>query len=463
MNRLKLNIKKALTFLYKRPELVFVLIALPFGIFSALFVPQVSITDENSHLLRIYQLSEGELVCGDKYSYPRDIVDKSKSGSSSLRQYTGDFSDFIDDSDAVEYSCGSASVYSPFAYMPQVVGVAIAQILHPTAATIVLFARIASLLFYIIAMCVIIRYVKVGKYVFFVVALIPQMIHLAASMSADMMNNVVTLAIVAFMLNLFIQAEKISGKQVAMLFGLVVSAALLKLTIVLVFIPLVCLPSRIFKKNHIKRIPFNIQKWTLASILAGIMVAVYLAWVKVSYFARPEVVGAPNPISEKPSLFVNLLFNTYLSDYGDLVLRGVIGEFSSFLYHFPTILVFMQLLVLIFSLLYYGSRSKNYLTIANNKWLVLSTLLTFIFSILTITYGLYVEWGLKRGIVEYADGVQGRYFTALIVLLIPLFAWIGKYITIRVKPAWLALAIIATSQVVLLGFYVLYTIKILYT
>lgn len=451
------TLKNVFEFLYSKPELLFVLIALPFGLFSAIFVPQISVTDENAHVLRIYQISQGEVVCHGKYDYPRDIVDKSL--TSQNRAYTADFSDEIEFEETKQHSCGSAASYFPIAYIPHVVGAWIAQLLHPTAASVVLLARIGSLLFYLFAVYIIIKKVRVGKYVFFVIALIPQMIHLAASLSADMMNNVATLAIIALTLNLFVQSSPITKRQVFALMGLMMSAALLKLTIIIILIPLIFLPLRLFRKNRKKGPPFNIQKWSLAGVSAILAGGIYVIWSKASFFSRPEVEGLYNPIPDQPNLFINLLFNTYLSDYGDLVLRGVFGEFSSFLYHFPTILVILQIFILMLVLLYNPHEGDR--RISQNGRLVVSMTLAFILSVLVITYGMYTEWGLKRGISEYADGVQGRYFTALLVLLIPLFAWISRYVSIRVKSDRLMLWIISIGQIILLSFYVLYTIKTL--
>lgn len=453
------KVRGALNYLYERPEVVFVIIALPFGLFSAVFVPQMSVTDEDTHLLRAYQVAHGEFVCHKKSSYPQDIIDKHKSGSPSTRMYTMDFSDTIDDSNEKRYTCGSAAGYSPLAYIPQATGVLGAQLIHPTAATMVLFARIANLLFYVVALYWIIKKVRVGKYIFFIVALIPQMIHLAASLSADMINNVVTLGVVALTLNLFVQKHRISRKQIILLICLVVAAALLKKNLVFTLLPLVFLPVGLFAENKIKNIPFNIHKWALAGVSVITFGVVYLVWSKLSFANLPSAVGLANPIEEHPNLFLNLLFNTYLSDYGDLVFRGVIGEFSSFLYHFPTILVFGQIIILL--MVYLCNTSRVNLIVAQNKWLVISATVAFVISILAITYGLYTEWGLKRGIAEYADGVQGRYFTALLVLLIPLFAWVSRYVSVKVKSDKLMLTIISSAQVFLLAFYVLYTIKML--
>lgn len=455
---MKQKLKRLVNYLYQKPELVFVLIALPFGLFSAIAVPQMSVTDENSHLLRIYQLSQGEVICKNKTSYPQEVIDKSKSGKVSLRKYTMDLSDKIGDSGHQEYGCGSAATYSPLAYLPHVLGAIFSYLFHPTVASLVLMARIGSLLFYIASIYWIIKKVRFGKYVFFVIALIPQMIHLAASLSSDMMNNVVALGLVAVTINLFVQQSKISKKQIGVLTSLIILAFLLKTNLVILLLPLLFLPARIFKENKFKGVPFNIQKWSLAGVAGTLAGGLYLLWSSLTVGDASSVAGAPNPIAEQPRLFINLLFNTYFSDYGDVVLRGMFGDFSSFLYHFPTILLIAQA-ILLFIVFTYRSEATNQNIL--NKKLIISMLVSFVVSILTVTYVLYTAWALKRGIADHADGVQGRYFTALLVLLIPFFAWVGKYISVRAKSDKLMFAVIVAVQVSLLGFYVLYTIKTL--
>ena len=448
------KVKNLINYLYKRPELVFVLIALPVGLFSAFFVPQMSITDENSHLLRIYQITQKEFVCDDKYAYPDNIVEKSKSGNNGNRTYTLDFSDG-DSTEKTNFNCGSAASYSPLAYVPQSLGMMISNLVLPSSATAVLFARIANLLFYVIALYWLIKKVKAGKYVFFVIALVPQMIHLAASLSADSINNILILSIAAITLNLFTQKHKITKSQVALLFLMAVSAALLKKNVILMFIPLVFLPSSLFYGKN--RVGFNARKWLFAGVSALLFVVVFVAWTALSQVSEGSNTTAMNPLQSSPHYFINVLFNTYLSDYGDLVLRGTIGEFSSFLYHFPTILIFVQIIILLIAFLQRPIKALG--VVVDNKWLVISSTFTFLLSIIAITYGMYTQWSILRGITEYADGVQGRYFTALSVLLIPLFAWIGKYLYVKVKTDKLLFGILAIGQIIMLSFYILYTIK----
>lgn len=58
----------------------------------------------------------------------------------------------------------------------------------------------------------------------------------------------------------------------------------------------------------------------------------------------------------------------------------------------------------------------------------------------------------------YADGVQGRYFTALAVLLIPIGIWLQKYFRIETKNEKVFNLIMFFGLALVLGFYVFETV-----
>lgn len=456
--RLQLEVRKIIDLFMRKPEIAFVAIAVPFGTLSALLVPQLSVTDENAHLLRSYQISRGEFICKKITTYPENIASKAKQGSASVRDYDANFSDNISKSPNKKYTCGPAASYTPLAYIPQAIGVALAGLLNPSTGILVLAARLANLVVYISAMYWVIKKVKFGKYAFLIVALIPQMIHLAASMSGDAMNAAVMMAIVAVTINIFTQQSALSKMQIITLTGLIAAAALLKSSIVLMFLPFILLPARKFRiDKYSKNIPDTAMKIMFVLLGGALFAILHLAWQSASFGSTVKAVAVANPIAENPSLFFNLIFNTYLSDYGDLVLRGTIGEFSSFLYHFPTSLILLQIILILLAFIYVPKSTK---IPKRMLWLTLGCTTAFIGSILAITYGLYVDWGLRRGITLYADGVQGRYFTPLIVLLAPLFMVLSRHLYIRVKSERMFLVLILGTQIAILSYYIFMTFRI---
>ena len=460
--------KKLFDRLYKKPELAFLIVGLTFGLFSAIFVPQMSIADEDSHLLRSYQVANGEIICNKSTEYPRSITNASKDGSKvnglpgNERRFSIDFNTKINDSDKVRYSCGSAGSYGFILYIPQAIGINIAKLINPNVSTSILLARVMSVLFYVMAVWFIIKKVKVGKYAFMIIALIPQMLHVAGSLSADMINNVVLLAAVAITINLFMQKTRLTRRQIAGLLLFVIVLATTKATNILVLLPMLFIPTSLFHKNKIKKIPFNIRKWSLV-LISGV---VALSVLVVLNFVLPDKTAldsggigvSQGPVADKPYLALNVLFNTYFSGYGDFVLRGTFGAFSSFLYELPFIVVIFQLFILLLVFLY---REKEDRFIIKNKGFIIGSVSALVLSVLAVTYVMYSQWALRAGIVDHAEGVQGRYFTALLALLIPLFVWIRERLEIRPKSRKEFFYIILTSQIIVLLFYVLFTIRAL--
>ena len=60
------------------PERVFLSLCLLFGLLSAFFVPQLSVSDENMHYLRAYALADGRLE-SKRCTYPVDVNGRASS------------------------------------------------------------------------------------------------------------------------------------------------------------------------------------------------------------------------------------------------------------------------------------------------------------------------------------------------------------------------------------------------
>ena len=117
----------------------------------------------------------------------------------------------------------------------------------------------------------------------------------------------------------------------------------------LLLFPLIFLPKHLFAANKNKNIPFNIQKWAILIMIGVAAIISLLIWQKI--FGQPLLTtGAThNPLHSNPLKFIQILFNTYINPtigYTDIVLRGSVGDFSSFKYHLP-----LFVLIPLFSLL----------------------------------------------------------------------------------------------------------------
>lgn len=441
-----------------KPEVLFVIIALFFGIISAFAVPQLSVNDEGAHFLRAYTVSTNNLTA-HSCSYPKEVIKKVQESTSNK------FSFNISQKDSharVNYTCGSAASYYPFMHLPQGIGVLLGRIIYDSPAFMVLLGRITNLIFFVIAMYFIIKKVVVGKWVFFVIGSLPITLQAASSLSYDTFNTVVIFAFIATILSLFGQKSVLTRKQIILLALFALLAAMSKSSNIVLLLLIFALPSRLFKQQPTRYSPVINKLAVAASIFLISLVSIFV-WQKFSGSTITHV-STHNHLTNDPLYMVVILYNTYINPffgYSDIFVRGFVGEFSSFQYHLPTSLVVVSFGLITFSLLLKNNFEQKYL---ENKGGTLSavSLGIFVLSFLLITYALYTIWAtLPQRLgpnATYADGVQGRYFTPLLVLFIPMGIWLRKYIFIRASSQRVSTAIVLLTSVFLLTFYTIETL-----
>jgi len=457
---------KQLKTLLAKPEYLALLFALIFGSISAYAVPQMTINDEDSHFLKAYGLSEGKIT-GNTCEFPKSVF----SEASSSPEHTPRSSSLpIDYQDTASKGCGRAAGYSPIMHLPQAIGIFVAKMLNGSPDLLVLFGRLFNVIFYATALFFIIRFVRVGKWAYFVIGLFPLMIHTAGSLSADTMNNVIVMAALAFVINLFTQSQKFTKNQLIILLALSAMLALTKQTNLILLLPLAALPVRLFKKNDFRfKIRFNVHKWLVIGgvLLTGILTVLLAYKLFGSMLFREDHIT--NPLVHDPLRFFYISYNTYINPvlgYGDLLVRGIVGEFSSFRYHLPTFIIFIQLVALLVAL-FYNSTTERRVTLYNAKLYALLSTISLLLLVAAITVALYSAWTIlpeRLGInATYADGVQGRYFTAALAALVPVAFYMRKWVKIEASSDLIPYCLIIFISLSSLLFYTAQTINFFWT
>ena len=446
----------------KKPENVFISLSLFFGVLSAILVPQLSVSDENMHYLRAYGISQGRVESGSRCTLPKDVA--KRAGSVYEGNFSSDYSKPIDHSSLNIDKCSSASGYPPIMHLPQAIGIGIASLFNGSTGLTILFGRLANVLFYSIAVYLIIKWVRIGKWAFTAIGLIPLMVHMASSLSSDCMTNVAVFTITAFILNLFTQKDKLSHKQTIALICTGVFLTLTKSVNALLLFPLLFLPKRLFSSNKNERLPFNIQKWTILVVTGIAAIISILIWQKI--YGQPLLTtGAThNPLHSNPLKFIAILFNTYINPrlpVSDDIIRGIIGAFSAFKYGLPLFVLMPSFSLLFLSLLHYNKKDQELLGEQTGK-LAVYNLATIGLFVCAVSYAMYTAWALLpfrfgEG-AYYADGVQGRYFTATAVMLVPIGLWLQKYINVRTKNEKVFNLIMFFGLALILSFYIFETV-----
>lgn len=262
--------------LFVKPEYIFVIPALFFGLISTVFIPQLSANDENMHFIRSYELTEGEI--GHKCHLPVDIKERAFYQIYAKKPNFSFDKKKIDVSNKIATDCGTATGYNPVLHIPQVLGVSLAKIIHPSTGAMILFGRIANLLVYCAGLFVIIKYAQIGKWVLVIIGLMPTLLHMASSLSGDVVNNVIILGFITYLFNLFIQKKQMTRYQLVALTIFSMFLATTKPTNAILLFPILFLPAKIIPQIAVKGkdIPKSLTRLGIA-FGTGVLVILVIA------------------------------------------------------------------------------------------------------------------------------------------------------------------------------------------
>ena len=407
--------------------LAFVILAVPVGTFLVFAQPPGQGLDETVHFYRVWTLAHGAIVAPTQHGQAGGNVSQcvveylnrfsakaAQPGPFSFRQYWHTPAG-CSPAPAFEDFRGSA-VYSPMAYIPALVPVAILRGLGAPFPMIFFAGRLVTLLAFVGLYYLAIRITPIGKQVFFVLGLLPTTLLLASSYSADPMT--ISLAALAVGLTLrCCRSVRQDRREVYLLFAVVIGLALTKPTYFVFALLFFMLPASVVGGRHPLQLKAAATVVTLGC--AGI-------W---NFFVR-NVQSAPFPlyglnphkqmqyIIDHPIGYVGVLARTIFESTGEQ--RWLPGFFFSIGYYRPfnadniyapigVVLVGSLTVFLAFRLQFGATRVAGQPT----KALVwLPVVLTCVGALLIETT-LFI-YGTPVGLPEV--NVEGRYFYPLVLL-----------------------------------------------
>lgn len=455
---MRLQFKKIIS----KPELVFVIIAGFFGVLSATMMPILEVPDENQHFQVSYAIfSKNQQAGKDLVLTEGMVVDKLEKGT-----YWNLFTDKTSaKDDGIAINTGSlvfdgktrASIFDAMR-ITQAFGVLTGKIIYPSLGVMVLFGRLFVLLLFLVSIYLVIKKVRYGKWVFVLLATVPIIVQQAASISYDAINLIAIFAWVAYIINLATQKTILTKRQV--IIGLVLALFLMvsKSNNLLLLGLIFALPSAIITETSLYRKVRALSYWrSVKYITITLLVLVFIAG---AYFLQKKLL-AGHEFDLKSLLSV--LMNTFI--WGDLTLIdvttiGTIGQFGIFYYHLPIWVVIIAYIVIVITLLH------EKMPTVSKKFAVIS-LAIFISSVLLITIGMYYGWAMKPERLgtgaSVADGIQGRYFTPLLILLLPTFAYLQNFINIRTRNKFTVPILVISTSIFLLCIYIAQTWRTFYS
>jgi uncharacterized membrane protein len=194
-----------------RPDLVFAVLALGFGLVFVVLTPPFQVADEEAHFRRAFEISYGHFVAqkrgettGDELPPGIDgLYDQFKSLKGHLEEKTS--ARDIRNSAEIGWNSGDRSflvfsnsaVHSPLIYLPQALAIALARCVSPSVLACLYAGRVANLLATVALILLAIRVTPVGKWTFALLALAPMSLSLAASLSSDALTNAFSFLLLA--------------------------------------------------------------------------------------------------------------------------------------------------------------------------------------------------------------------------------------------------------------------------
>ncbi len=454
--------QKFLTML-SRPEKLFVISAAVFGLIMLVVMPPLMVPDENAHFYRAYQISSGSIFAVTEHKItgsilPTDLltdvnglVFTSINGGKATRiLYHHYLVTKINTHKKSFIQFDTTSVYSPIAYIPQVIGITIGRIIYPSFLVMLYLGRFFNLLAFIAMVYLAIRLTPIGKWVFVVVGLFPMTLQQAASLSSDVMTIGIAFIAIAYALKLYCERKPLNRNQVLLIILIGAGLGLTKQTNAILILPFLFLPKLVLGKTAKMRL---LRITYILSATLGLMLVwyalIHIKHYNLDYSGDPSVNLAAQTkyLAHNPFGFIRILARSFIYNGSkvppspDFYWQSIVGVFSWISYQLPLFNVIACYLIFGLSLLQTSELAAKFRFNLKTKTVYMATL---IISVVAIAGILYIIWTPLRSPV--VAGIQGRYFLPLLPLLIPVFASTKFKLTFK-KPAYLGGTILVVTTI----------------
>ncbi|HQF62162.1 MAG TPA: DUF2142 domain-containing protein [Anaerolineaceae bacterium] len=265
------------------PDVFFLWVGVVFGILMCVLIPYGAGFDEETHLVRIYDLSGFNLI--PNRSAPEGTIAPITFFSLSYqRRYFQDSAidllqkdQFLKKNDwqILVYST-TRSIYSPIIFIPQAFVTRLCwRILDLPVIPVVILCRLSGLLVYLLGSWFAIRLIPTGKWVLAILALSPMALFQAATINADGFTNTISFLWVAGLLNMALDAsENISSRKIFLLVVGTLFLGFAKPSTILILPLLIILPW--------KRLLPGQRLWIIGGMVVAVVFTLGWSFISVS-------------------------------------------------------------------------------------------------------------------------------------------------------------------------------------
>lgn len=431
---MKTIIKYWKIFIGVRPEYVFVGLATIFGIILTFRMVPLFGNDEVVHFPRAYQVQEGQLwaahLSGNDYggyepvqikqfndAYREQVQNDNTDGDKIYVAKQRYARERLTNSNREPLVFTSATLSAGWDYFPPAFGILVARILHLPINWFVYLGRLSTLTVYILLTYFAIKYIPIGKRFLLVVALLPTALTQGVTVGMDGLVNGLSWLLIAITFAVLVQKIIVTPKLLALTAFLAAYLATTKQGYVPIAMLPLLLPARLF--------PFNLKKvWLWRLLFGGSLVLISMWYLGATAHIAEVIHQTQRPglhvneadqlhhIFQNPLVFLAIIFIQPFTVWSGNIYAGIVGVVTNKLVKLPIPVMLLSYLALMLTLFH---RERAHVSGRDRLYVLVCSMGAFLATFTLINLALYLSF--TRVGYGHVEGLQGRYFLALLPLL----------------------------------------------
>lgn len=416
-------------FKWKLPvEKLFLFVVGSLGILYMFILPPFSAPDELVHFSTSYNVSNlmmgkgGSDANGNIY-VRADDANAMYDAIPSMNTYDFTFQNIfskVENDEMVWYPIQKLGTQNYFTHFPSALGITLGRLLHLGTVPTIYLGRLMNLLFYLVMVYWAIKKIPFGKYVLLTISAIPMSLELISSYSYDPIINGLAFFTIAWILDCIYIKEKITWKEIL---GLIILAILLgpaKIVYSTIFLLCIFIP----KEKFDKKIYFYLAgvgvvlALVLSNLLINMTSLVGMTGSVSNSAGENAVVSGPQYYTlawclEHPIDAIAIYIRTTIVN-GYQYIAGMFGSSLGWIEVGVSKYIILAFIFVSLCMLFVRTPNEKNERI-KAKHTILALICCFIVYVLVLT-SMFLGWTyIGKSLI---DGVQGRYFIAIVPLIV---------------------------------------------
>lgn len=411
---------------------LFLALAIPLGALFCICMVPGSVPDEGFHAVMTYEIITGQLSQKD-VTYIKELEIQHKSLESVVKA--------LKENPQTKTKFVQNGGYWLFMYVTGALGMFIGKIFGLPVLGYMYCGCFINYIIFLLVGYLVIKKLPFGKYVALVYMLSPMYLQQATSLSCDVLINSAAMLYISYLLNIKFRKEKIKKTEMVLLLFLAGYLTLCKKAYFPMIILLFLVKDKIieFFKKHKKFVIISFACITLFIVGSYIL----MHW-SASSNIKENIIEVDKPQSDISKLkytlanpFINipyLILNTL-----NIYFNVHIFQFSGTSLNWYKVNGQAYFAIIFYILLFIGTLfdSGKYKFSRNDKKVIVSC---FLINSCVIFAGLYLGWGAFNNLT--VEGVQGRYFIPIVILLLLLLGTTKNRINVKNKNLLIAVPLL---------------------